>query len=159
MSQEDLEAYDKVQPGKYTLGLGQRNMAFTGDQEDVVSMSLTAVQSLLDKYRINPCDIGRCTTLSFIPDSRILGSCLHGAFLVSALLCWGSLPHLSFLGSPGCPTLHEECGHMQPFIRTVWASLTEVDRVMIELIGQRGGADWRWEQRVLWTAASPSRLF
>ncbi|CAL5218963.1 g717 [Coccomyxa viridis] len=59
VSQEDLEAYDKVQPGKYTLGLGQRNMAFTGDQEDVVSMSLTAVHSLLEKYDIDPCDIGR----------------------------------------------------------------------------------------------------
>ena len=64
MSQEDLEAYDKVQPGKYTLGLGQRNMAFTGDQEDVVSMSLTAVHSLLEKYEVDPCDIGRCRIIS-----------------------------------------------------------------------------------------------
>ena len=59
VSQEDLEIYDRVQPGKYTLGLGQKNMAFTGDQEDVVSMSLTAVHSLLEKYDINPRDIGR----------------------------------------------------------------------------------------------------
>lgn len=59
VSQEDLEIYDRVQPGKYTLGLGQKNMAFTGDQEDVVSMSLTAVHSLLEKYEINPRDIGR----------------------------------------------------------------------------------------------------
>ncbi len=54
-----MEAYDRVQPGKYTLGLGQKNMAFTGDQEDVVSMSLTAVHLLLEKYAINPRDIGR----------------------------------------------------------------------------------------------------
>lgn len=59
VSQEDLEVYDGVQPGKYTLGLGQKNMAFTGDQEDVVSMSLTAVHSLLKKYDIDPRDIGR----------------------------------------------------------------------------------------------------
>ena len=51
--------HDQVQPGKYTVGLGQRNMAFTGDQEDVVSMSLTAVHSLLEKYEIDPRDIGR----------------------------------------------------------------------------------------------------
>ena len=51
--------HDQVQPGKYTVGLGQRNMAFTGDQEDVVSMSLTAVHSLLEKYEVDPQDIGR----------------------------------------------------------------------------------------------------
>lgn len=59
VSQEDLEVHDRVQPGKYTVGLGQRNMAFMGDQEDVVSMSLTAVHSLLEKYEIDPQDIGR----------------------------------------------------------------------------------------------------
>ena len=62
--QEDLEVHDQVQPGKYTVGLGQRNMAFTGDQEDVVSMSLTAVHSLLEKYEIDPRDIGRQAGLS-----------------------------------------------------------------------------------------------
>ena len=77
MSQEDLEAYDKVQPGKYTLGLGQRNMAFTGDQEDVVSMSLTAVHSLLEKYEVNPCDIGRCRGLfTQLPGAGVCNMCV-----------------------------------------------------------------------------------
>ena len=34
-------------------------MAFCGDQEDVVSISLTAVKRLLEKYDIDPRDIGR----------------------------------------------------------------------------------------------------
>lgn len=73
--------------GKYTIGLGQvqhsfqvaidpiigptlrlrslshvslqNAMAFVEDQEDVVSMSLTVVQSLMQKYSIDPRSIGR----------------------------------------------------------------------------------------------------
>ena len=59
MSQEELEAHDGVAEGKYTVGLGQRCMAFCGDQEDVVSMSLTAVHALLEKYDVDPRSIGR----------------------------------------------------------------------------------------------------
>lgn len=59
MCQEELEAHDGVQPGKYTVGLGQRCMAFCGDQEDVVSMGLTAVHCLLEKYDVDPKSIGR----------------------------------------------------------------------------------------------------
>ncbi|EIE25697.1 hydroxymethylglutaryl-CoA synthase [Coccomyxa subellipsoidea C-169] len=59
VSQDELEVHDKVAQGKYTLGLGQRCMAFCGDQEDVVSMSLTAVHSLLEKYDVDPKSIGR----------------------------------------------------------------------------------------------------
>lgn len=59
VSQEELEVHDNVPKGKYTLGLGQNCMAFCGDQEDVVSMSLTAVHSLLEKYDVDPKSIGR----------------------------------------------------------------------------------------------------
>ena len=59
VSQEELEAYDGVAEGKYTVGLGQRCMAFCGDQEDVVSMALTAVHALLEKYDVDPRSIGR----------------------------------------------------------------------------------------------------
>lgn len=62
VSQDDLEVHDEVNQGKYTLGLGQRCMAFCGDQEDVVSMSLTAVHSLLEKYDVDPKSIGRCVS-------------------------------------------------------------------------------------------------
>ena len=35
------ETFDGVSKGKYTIGLGQTNMAFVNDREDVCSMALT----------------------------------------------------------------------------------------------------------------------
>ena len=58
--------HDKVTQGKYTVGLGQHCMAFCGDQEDVVSMSLTAVHSLLEKYDVDPKTIGRHASLRML---------------------------------------------------------------------------------------------
>jgi len=59
VSQSDLEIYDRVPPGKYTTGLGQRNMAFCGDLEDINSICLTVVHNLLEKYNISPDQVGR----------------------------------------------------------------------------------------------------
>lgn len=47
VSQEDLEVFNKVSKGKYTLGLGQTNMACVNDREDVNSISLTVVRNLM----------------------------------------------------------------------------------------------------------------
>jgi Hydroxymethylglutaryl-coenzyme A synthase N terminal len=41
ISEEDLEVYDGVAAGKYTIGLGQKFMAFADDREDINSMALT----------------------------------------------------------------------------------------------------------------------
>lgn len=57
--QDALEDYDGASKGKYTIGLGQDRLAFCTDLEDVISMSLTVVQSLLDKYNVKPDQIGR----------------------------------------------------------------------------------------------------
>lgn len=54
-----LEQFDGVSSGKYTIGLGQTNMAFCGDREDINSICLTVVNSLLEKYGIDPKQIGR----------------------------------------------------------------------------------------------------
>lgn len=59
MKQADLEAFDGVSSGKYTIGLGQLNMAFCSDREDVVSIAMTATQGLLEKYGVDPKQIGR----------------------------------------------------------------------------------------------------
>ncbi|KAK9147689.1 hypothetical protein Scep_006446 [Stephania cephalantha] len=59
VQQEALEAHDGASKGKYTIGFGQDCMAFCSDVEDVISMSLTAVTSLLEKYNIDPKQIGR----------------------------------------------------------------------------------------------------
>jgi len=77
ISEEDLEVYDGVSQGKYTIGLGQKFMAFADDREDINSMALTGTQnvsrqyvlstdslpsvvsSLMRKYNIDPKSIGR----------------------------------------------------------------------------------------------------
>ncbi|KAK9668223.1 hypothetical protein RND81_13G042500 [Saponaria officinalis] len=59
VQQEALEVHDGVSQGKYTIGLGQDCMAFCTDVEDIISMSLTAVTSLLEKYNVDPKQIGR----------------------------------------------------------------------------------------------------
>lgn len=59
VAQSDLERYDGVPAGKYTLGLGQDAMSFTGDREDVNSIALTCVAALFEKYGVDPREIGR----------------------------------------------------------------------------------------------------
>ena len=41
ISETDLEQFDGVSAGKYTLGLGQERMAFCDDREDINSFLLT----------------------------------------------------------------------------------------------------------------------
>lgn len=59
VNQTELEKYDKVPSGKYTTGLGQTNMAFVGDREDIYSICLTVVKNLMEKFNISPADVGR----------------------------------------------------------------------------------------------------
>lgn len=58
VAQEDLEERDNCK-GKYTVGLGQVNMAFTDDREDITSCMMTVTTSLFEKYGIDPREIGR----------------------------------------------------------------------------------------------------
>lgn len=59
VSQKALAVANEVPEEKYTVGLGQDEMSFSGDREDINSISLSVVQGLLDKYDISPKDIGR----------------------------------------------------------------------------------------------------
>eukprot|EP00956_Cyclotella_meneghiniana_P027180 scaffold60435_cov69-Cyclotella_meneghiniana.AAC.2 len=59
ITQSSLEEHTSQPAGRYTLGLGQDAMAITGDAEDVNSMALTAVHSLMEKYGIDPMQVGR----------------------------------------------------------------------------------------------------
>ena len=49
VTQVDLEVANNVSAGKYTLGLGQDSMAFTGDAEDINSIALTVVHLFTPK--------------------------------------------------------------------------------------------------------------
>ncbi|KAK0708161.1 hydroxymethylglutaryl-coenzyme A synthase C terminal-domain-containing protein [Lasiosphaeris hirsuta] len=59
VEQTELEKFDGVSTGKYTIGLGQTKMSFCDDREDIYSFSLTVVSNLLSKYNIDVNSIGR----------------------------------------------------------------------------------------------------
>ncbi|KAF6225811.1 hypothetical protein HO133_009813 [Letharia lupina] len=59
VDQAELEKFDGVSQGKYTIGLGQTKMSFCDDREDIYSFALTTVSTLLRKYSIDPKSIGR----------------------------------------------------------------------------------------------------
>ncbi|XP_022116758.1 hydroxymethylglutaryl-CoA synthase 1 [Pieris rapae] len=59
VDQVELEKFDEVAAGKYTIGLGQSKMAFCTDREDINSICLTVLHRLIEKNNINLHDIGR----------------------------------------------------------------------------------------------------
>uniref|UniRef100_A0A915BQD5 Hydroxymethylglutaryl-CoA synthase n=2 Tax=Parascaris univalens TaxID=6257 RepID=A0A915BQD5_PARUN len=58
VGQSDLEKFDRVSSGKYTIGLGQREMAFCADNEDIASICMTVLANLLERYEINISTVG-----------------------------------------------------------------------------------------------------
>ena len=59
VDQAQLEVYDGVSKGKYTIGLGQTGMGFCDDREDTNSLCFTVIKNLLEKNSIAARDIGR----------------------------------------------------------------------------------------------------
>ncbi|KAK7482697.1 hypothetical protein BaRGS_00018290 [Batillaria attramentaria] len=59
VEQSELEQFDGVSSGKYTIGLGQSRMGFCSDREDVNSLCLTVVQRLVERTGISYTQIGR----------------------------------------------------------------------------------------------------
>ncbi|OWZ55576.1 hydroxymethylglutaryl-CoA synthase [Cryptococcus neoformans 125.91] len=85
ISEDELEDFDGVSKGKYTLGLGQKYMAFTDDKEDINSLALTVVSNLLKKYSIDPRSIGRLDvgTETIIDKSKSTKTLLMDLFAAS----------------------------------------------------------------------------
>uniref|UniRef100_A0A8C3E2J6 Hydroxymethylglutaryl-CoA synthase n=1 Tax=Corvus moneduloides TaxID=1196302 RepID=A0A8C3E2J6_CORMO len=59
VDQEELERFDGVEAGKYTRGLGQKQMGFCAAHEDINSLCLTVVQRLVERGRLSWDAIGR----------------------------------------------------------------------------------------------------
>eukprot|EP01035_Chromulina_nebulosa_P017485 gene17485-23038_t len=80
--QEELEKSNNVSNGKYTIGLGQTAMSFTGDREDINSVCLSVVKSLLEKYDISSNEVGRLEvgTESLIDKSKSTKTVLMSLF-------------------------------------------------------------------------------
>lgn len=84
VSHRDLEQYDGVS-GKYTTGLGQHQMSFVTDREDVASLALTAVDQLIRNAGVHYSDIGRLDvgTETVLDRSKSLKSRLMQLFVES----------------------------------------------------------------------------
>ncbi|KND04342.1 hydroxymethylglutaryl-CoA synthase [Spizellomyces punctatus DAOM BR117] len=82
VDQVELEKHDGVSQGKYTIGLGQSKMGICDDREDINSICLTVVKSLLEKYGIAYNDIGRLEvgTETIIDKSKSVKSVLMQLF-------------------------------------------------------------------------------
>ncbi|KAI9850292.1 MAG: 3-hydroxy-3-methylglutaryl coenzyme A synthase [Thelocarpon superellum] len=85
VEQAELEKFDGVSQGKYTIGLGQTKMSFCDDREDIYSFALTTVSSLLHKYAIDPTSIGRLEvgTETLLDKSKSVKSVLMQLFTPS----------------------------------------------------------------------------
>ncbi|PGH35156.1 hydroxymethylglutaryl-CoA synthase [[Emmonsia] crescens] len=85
VDQAELEKFDGVSQGKYTIGLGQTKMSFCDDREDIYSMSLTTLSSLLRKFSIDPKSVGRLEvgTETILDKSKSVKSVLMQLFAES----------------------------------------------------------------------------
>ncbi|KAJ3431172.1 3-hydroxy-3-methylglutaryl coenzyme a synthase [Anaeramoeba flamelloides] len=59
VSQSELEDYDNVSKGKYTIGLLQTNMSFPLENEDTVTLALNAFDRLVTKSSLDLNTVGR----------------------------------------------------------------------------------------------------
>ncbi|XP_063873560.1 hydroxymethylglutaryl-CoA synthase 1-like [Scylla paramamosain] len=82
VDQQELEVFDGVSPGKYTIGLGQTKMGFCSDREDINSLCLTVLSRLMERTGIGYENIGRLEvgTETIIDKSKSVKSCLMQLF-------------------------------------------------------------------------------
>lgn len=82
VDQTELEVFDGVSNGKYTIGLGQSRMGFCSDREDINSLCLTVVSKLLERNGIAHAQIGRLEvgTETIIDKSKSVKSVLMQLF-------------------------------------------------------------------------------
>lgn len=82
VDQTELEEFDGVSGGKYTIGLGQKQMGFCSDIEDINSLCLTALNKLIEKNNLKYEDIGRIDvgTETIVDKSKSVKSVLMDLF-------------------------------------------------------------------------------
>jgi hydroxymethylglutaryl-CoA synthase len=80
--QAELEKFDGVSEGKYTVGLGQTRMGFCSDREDINSLCLTTLDRLVSKHGLSYSQIGRLEvgTETLIDKSKSVKSVLMKLF-------------------------------------------------------------------------------
>ncbi|MEZ4271837.1 MAG: hydroxymethylglutaryl-CoA synthase [Myxococcota bacterium] len=77
---EELARARQTEPAKFTLGLGQREMAVASPCEDTVTLAAGAAQRLIDTYDIDPTSIGLFIvgTETAVDHSKPVSSHVHG---------------------------------------------------------------------------------
>ncbi|XP_063220684.1 hydroxymethylglutaryl-CoA synthase 1 [Bacillus rossius redtenbacheri] len=82
VDQAELESHDGVPPGKYTIGLGQSKMGFCTDREDINSLCMTVVSKLMERHKVDFCNIGRLEvgTETIVDKSKSVKSVLMQLF-------------------------------------------------------------------------------
>ncbi|KAK2106712.1 Hydroxymethylglutaryl-CoA synthase, mitochondrial [Saguinus oedipus] len=82
VDQTDLEKYNNVEAGKYTVGLGQTRMGFCSVQEDINSLCLTVVQQLMERTQLPWDSVGRLEvgTETIIDKSKAVKTVLMDLF-------------------------------------------------------------------------------
>jgi len=82
IEQSELETHDNVSAGKYTIGLGQAQMAFCSTAQDIYSLCLSAVARFMSKYNIDYNTIGRLEvgTETILDHSKSIKSVLMQLF-------------------------------------------------------------------------------
>ena len=97
VAQSDLEGADGVAAGKYSIGLGQDRMAFVDDREDINSICLNAVSGLLERYDVDPRQVGRLevrTVWIVICYWGRLSSCFRGIFRTKRFIIHSNFPSM-----------------------------------------------------------------
>ncbi|XP_068236177.1 hydroxymethylglutaryl-CoA synthase 1 [Palaemon carinicauda] len=82
VDQGELETFDGVSKGKYTVGLGQTKMGFSSDLEDINSLCLTALSHLMERTGVGYENIGRLEvgTETIVDKSKSVKSVLMQLF-------------------------------------------------------------------------------
>lgn len=85
VTQEALEKHDQVSAGKYTIGLGQTELAFCSPCEDIYSVTLSAVSRFMEEHKLSYSDIGRLevATETIIDHSKSIKTVLMQLFTES----------------------------------------------------------------------------
>ncbi|TRZ07346.1 hypothetical protein HGM15179_019760, partial [Zosterops borbonicus] len=90
VDQKELEKYDGVNAGKYTIGIGQSKMGFCSDREDINFFCLTVVQKLMERNSLSYNCNGRLEVGIIIDKSKSVKTVLMQLFelSVNAESCW-----------------------------------------------------------------------
>lgn len=83
ISLHDLALAREVDPNKYLIGLGQRNMAIIENEQDCITLAANAAHLILNKEDLEAIDFVLFTTESSIDESKAGGLFLHSLLGIS----------------------------------------------------------------------------